>query len=121
MAKKDDLPIPYVDADKETIVTIASGQSQSSVLDGWGFSPIMILVPAAFTASNITFQVSKDGNTFYQLTDYVGTLISVPAEQGMAIPLDANNFGGIRFFRITTSAVQAADRIVDFCLIPLYK
>lgn len=121
MAKKDDLPVPFVDAAKETIVTIANGQSQSSVLDCWGFSPLMILLPSAFTASNITFQVSKDGSSFYQLTDYDGTTISVPGVQGTAIPLDANIFGGIRYFRITTSVVQTTDRIIDFCLIPLYK
>ena len=50
-------------------VTIQSGQSLSSVGDLAGLKIVGFAIPAAFTKSHLTFQVSWNGSDFYEMLD----------------------------------------------------
>ena len=70
-------------------VTIANGASLSSSIDLQDYVPVRIDMPAAWTAANLTIQVSNDDSTFVNLykagVEY--TISGVSTSQGMAIPL----------------------------------
>lgn len=51
-----------------------------------------IVLPAAWTAAALTFQVSLDGSTFYDLYDTAGSEISFTVTAGKALYLPASTF-----------------------------
>ena len=52
-------------------VTIANGASLSSVGALNGLKIVGFALPAAYTKSHLTFQLSWDGNTFYEMLDTI--------------------------------------------------
>lgn len=68
-------------------VTIAAGASLSNVLTPApaGANMVRIIMPQQWTAANLTFQVSTDGVTFYDLFDHNGAEIAVTVQAGVAI------------------------------------
>jgi hypothetical protein len=73
-------------------------------------------MPAAWTAANLTFQVSHDGgSTYADLFDQFGVEIQASATVDRVILLDTNLFLNVRYMKIRsgTSATpvnQAAER-----------
>jgi len=62
-----------------------------------------IIVPTGWTAANLTFQVSEDGVTFYELYNDTGTAISVtvPVTTGCALNLQHTTWGmGFNYIKI---------------------
>lgn len=102
--------------------TIANGESLSSPIDLGGKRLTHIAIPAAWTAANLTFQVSVDGRTFGDLYDAVGTEYTATvggASRTVLIPFA--DFIGAQFIKIrsgtTGSAVaQGAARELGLCL-----
>ena len=100
-------------------LTILNGASLSGALDLTisGGPPVGIQMPAAWTAANLTFQVSFDGTTYQDFYDSAGTEIAVTAAAARFIALDPTNYFGVRFVKIRsgTSGVpvnQLADRAI---------
>jgi hypothetical protein len=93
--------------------------------------PYLLVLPAAWTAANVTFQVSVDGTTFgglfagdagteaeYKLTT---TYTAASGSIVRAIPIDGNKFQGAAFVKVQsgvtgTTVNQGADRIVTIGL-----
>jgi len=95
-------------------VTIASGTALTDAINAPN-GVACIVMPAAWTAANLTFQVSTDGAAFADLYDATGTEYTVTAAAGRAILLPLADLLGIRFFRIrsgtaATPVNQAAAR-----------
>lgn len=102
------------------IATIANGTSLSAALDLTllGGAPVGIQMTAAWTAANLTYQVSADNTLFQDYFDSAGTEISTTAAAARFIRLTPADFAGIRFLKIRsgTSGVpvnQAADRALQ--------
>lgn len=103
-------------------VAITSGQSLSSALDlstsDQRCGRLMALVmPAAWTAATLTFQVSADGTDYFNLYDASGNQYEVDAAASQAIILPPGDFAGFRYLKIRsgtsgTPVVQAADRTI---------
>lgn len=98
-------------------VTIANGTSLSPAIDLAGHVLLGIVIPAAWTAANVTFQVSADGVTYGNYFDSTGTEITVIAAAGQYLQLSAATFVGVRFAKIRsgTNSVpvnQGSDRIL---------
>ncbi|MGC8807880.1 MAG: hypothetical protein ACP5QB_10130 [Thiomonas sp.] len=97
-------------------VTIGSGQSLSPAVElkpqgRAGFCTAAALVmPSAWTAADITFQASVDGQTFGDLFDDAGSEVVVKAAAGRVIAMASAYFWGIRWVRIRsgTSAAPVA-------------
>lgn len=110
-------PIVVAVADQVTALTasIPNGQSITANLDLGTSRLVRISTPAAWTAANLTFQVSADGATWVNLYDASGNeyTVTAAASRGIIIPL--SDFLGVRYIAIRsgTSAVpvpQGAQR-----------
>jgi hypothetical protein len=97
-------------------VTILSGASLSDIIAAGARVPIGIVMPAAWTAAALTFQVSADGGTTWNnLYDSDGTEVTVIAAAAHYIALDANTFVGINHLKVRSGTsgspvTQGADR-----------
>lgn len=104
-------------------VTIAGGASLSGAIDLATQRLAGIAMPAAWTAANLTFQASTDGETFNDLYDWLGGEYTVqvggPARH-LQLPLA--DFLGLRHLRIRSGTAaapvnQAASRTLTLVLV----
>lgn len=100
---------------------IANGASLSAAVDCEGAPPVAIVMPAAWTAADLTFQVSADGSTYSNLYDEnasTRTETTLKAAAADIIRLDPAKWGWVRYLKIRSgtagSAVnQAAERTLQ--------
>ena len=59
-----------------------------------------IVMPAAWTTANLTFQVSEDGSTYNDLYDQDGTEITITAAASRFIVLNTDNFWGFHYLKV---------------------
>lgn len=105
-----------------TGVTFAAGANTSSVLTCGGASPTGIFIPSTFTASNITFLVSKTPNgTFYPLTNFDGSAFAVAVTASTFVPLLPAMFNSLLYVQLQTSSNQVSATYVDFALCPIFQ
>lgn len=92
-------------------VTIAAGASLSSAANLGDKILCAILIPAAWTAAAITFQVSDDGGlTWFELYDAAGneeTVLAANVPAGGRIYLDSSDFGSVDFVKIRSGTLAA--------------
>ena len=69
-------------------VTIASGTSLSAAFSLGGASIGAIIMPAAWSAANLTLQVSYDGTTFYNVYDDQGNELVITASTSRVLLID---------------------------------
>jgi hypothetical protein len=103
---------------------IANAASLSRVIDLGGKRLAGIVMPSGWTAAALTFQVSPDGQNFFNLYDAFGTEVTVQAALSRAISLSAVDWLAFRFIKIRsgTSAVpvaQGAERILTLPVLVL--
>ena len=104
-------------------VVIAKGESLSVAYNLRGKIPVGIYMSGAWTAADLTFRVSPDGLTYYNLTPSAGEY-TVTTSAGVFVPLPAENFAGVNFIKVRsgTSAVPvnqgAARALVLMCAFP---
>lgn len=96
---------------------IAINESLSTAIDLADQRAARIAVPADWTAANLTFQVSVDGVTYYNLYDKDGTEYTVVAAASRSMILPLADWLGVRYVKVRsgTSAapvVQLAARIL---------
>jgi hypothetical protein len=107
---------------KDATVTIASGASLSGIIHCGAGVPVQILMPASWTAADITFQTSQSADgAFSDLYDESGNEVKVIANASRAIAVEGANFAGVRFLKLrsgtTGSAVnQDADRSITLVM-----
>jgi hypothetical protein len=92
-------------------VQIASGDSLSAaVFVGQGV-PVSIDLPASFTGTEITFQASRDNDTYLDLTDSSGGEVQVTVSASKSVALDAVYLAGAIYLKVRsgTSAVPTAE------------
>jgi hypothetical protein len=80
--------------------TIANGASLSGANDLAGAALIRILMPATWTAAVLTFSVSNDNATYYDLYDQFGVEMTGQAAASRAIILSPSDFIGWRYVKI---------------------
>ncbi len=100
-----------------TDFTIANAASLSAAVDLSGAGVLRILMPASWTAANVTFQVSQDNSTFYDLYDRSGNEVVVTAAASRAIIMVPSDFAGFRYLKIRsgtsgTPVAQGGSRTV---------
>lgn len=98
----------------DVTITVATDAKVSSPAHLAGRSLVGIILPAQWTASDLTFQVSSDGVTFYDL--YVNTgLYTYPTAglaAGAASMVEPELFFAWDYVQVRSVTDQAADRIV---------
>ncbi len=102
-------------------VTIVNATSLSAVLDLEGRTIAGVLMPAAWTAANLTFQgADLSAGTFADVNDNAGAEVAVTAAAAKMIT-GFSKLDGLRFIKVRsgTSAVpvnQLADRVLTLIL-----
>lgn len=92
-----------------TQVTINSGQTTSGDVVVPLYAAFGLVMPAAFTGTSITFEVSHDGTTYQPLYDRFNTQVSMTVAAGRSYDLPAELNVWSRW-RIVSSAAEAAAR-----------
>lgn len=92
-------------------VTIANAQSLSSMITLKGLSLVGILLPAAFTGTALTFEMSVDGTNFFPVSSGTdGDPLSYTVAQGSYAAINPQDFAGINFLKIQSGSTEAAAR-----------
>ena len=105
-------------------VVIESGESLSGAFDVRQYSQMGIIMPAARTAANLTFQASDEsGGTYCDVYTDAGDEVSVTAAASRAISIDLNSsaLASYQYLKIRsgttgTPVAQGADRTLKICL-----
>lgn len=97
----------------ETVtVTIANGQTISDGKDLAGSSLKTIVLPATFTGTEIYFQISDDGITYYDYYNIDNDRVKITTTANRAYGLGAIDFFSIRWLKIVSNTTEAADRVI---------
>jgi hypothetical protein len=104
-----------IDAIAVPISTDAPGLSAS--IDLVEKSPVGIKMPSAWTAGNLTFQVSFDNSAFGDMRDAAGGEYTVSADTDIFIVLDPKDFVAVQYLKIRsgisgTPVVQVDARVL---------
>ena len=68
--------------------TILAGQSLSGPLDCRSGAPLLLFIPAQWTSARISYQLSQDGVTYYDLYDRSAKEIAVNVRAGTVVRLN---------------------------------
>jgi hypothetical protein len=103
--------------------TIANGASLSGAIDLGQSRAARIVMPAAWTAADLTVQTSYDGVTYNNLYNSDGTEYTIKAAASRSILLSLVDFIGIRFLKLRsgtsgTPVNQGADRVLTVLTVP---
>lgn len=100
--------------------TIANTGSLSAAIQLGGRVPVGLIMPAAWTAASLTFQVSVDGSTYVDLYSLANPSAeyTLTVSTSRAIPLDAAVFAGAAYLKVRSgtsgaAVAQGGDRIVQ--------
>jgi hypothetical protein len=97
-------------------VTIANGQTVSGIVETRGEYPNMgLALPAAFTGTALSFEVSLDGSTFQGLYREDGSAVSVTVAPGRSYQLPVE-LAPWPYFRIVSSASEGAARTLKLAM-----
>jgi len=97
--------------------TIANGASLSDAIQADGSAVVGVVMPAAWTAANLTIQASADDTTYNNVYDELGTEKTIVASTDRYIPLNPADFLGANSIKVRSGTAgtpvnQAAARSV---------
>lgn len=91
--------------------------TQSNIISTGGLSLCGILMPAAFTGTAITFQMSIDGINFYPVYSTTsGTVLTYTVAASTYAAIDPVPFYGVSYLKLQSSNIQAALRVFNLAL-----
>ncbi len=91
-------------------LTIAISTTASTRVDGWRFAIFGLVMPAAFTGTAITFQVSADDAIYQDLYDATGTIKisqAVVASRSYDLPSELASWP---FWKVVSGTTEVAAR-----------
>jgi len=89
-------------------VAIMAGESLSAPLDCSVGEVAYVLMPGQWDGANLTFQVSSDGVTYWDLYDASGDEVMVGCKPGVAVRVRAG-LGGLGYLKIRSG--RSADPV----------
>ena len=102
-------PLPVKGRNPSTVAAqIASGQSLTGAIDLADGILARIVMPASWTAANLTFQTSNDGASFNDLHDENGNEVTVTAAASRAIRLSPADWVGVRHLKLRSGTSAGA-------------
>lgn len=94
---------------KRATATIANGQTVSDAIDISDTVALGLVMPAAFTGTTLTFQVSADNSTFQALYDSTNTQVSLTVAVSRSYDLPAE-LASWPFFKIVSGSAEGGAR-----------
>lgn len=97
----------------QTTTIASSGTTSAAVTMERNRVPLAVIMPAAFTGTAITFEVSVDGTTFQPLYNE-STLYSVTVSTSVArtYALSRQAMDGVKYVRIVSNGTEGALRTI---------
>ncbi len=92
--------------------TIANTATKSDVIDLKGATLKTIIMPAAFTGTVISFEISTDGTNFFPYYNVDDIEVDVTVTAGRAYGLAAIDFYSIQYLKIVSNASEGAKRLL---------
>lgn len=92
------------------IATIPSGQTTSNIINLQGATLKTIILPALFTGTQLFFQISINGSTFYDYYNIDNIKVSITCSQNRAYGLGAIDFYSIQYLKIVSGTTESANR-----------
>lgn len=99
--------------------TIANGATISDGIPLLSGTITGLILPAAFTGTALTFQVSQDGSTYTALYDSSNTAESMTVAQGRAYSVNPAVFAGWQYAKVVSNAAEGASRAVMLVVRPV--
>jgi len=93
-------------------VTISNGTTTSNAVDLQGRGLLAIILPAAFTGSAITFQISVNNSTFFAVYNTANSQLSMTVTQGRAYAFDPSDLLCARYLKLVSGSSEGADRVI---------
>lgn len=100
--------MPVASQSANTDVVIPINTALSGAVNLGGATLVGIVMPAAWTAANLTFQGSVDGVTYNEITDSAGTAVSVTAAAARYIPINPATLPGLQYVIVRSGTSGAA-------------
>ena len=100
---------------EEVTATIAISTTTSDAIDCLGKVLVGLIMPAAFTGTTLTIQVSMDKTTFQPFYNTSGSAVSITVGVDRHIGIVPADFAGARWFKLVGSS-QAAEREITVIL-----
>src|SRR5512138_135504 len=101
-------------------ITVATDSQVSAVIAISGCVPLKLVMPAAWTAADITLQDSEDGVTFQDVYDQYGSQVTLKVAQAQNIILDPSMMMGLGpYLKIRSTVAQASDRVITVVSRPI--
>ncbi len=93
-------------------VVIANTAQESEAINCGGMTLVGIMLPAAFTGTALTFEVSSTlAGTYVALKSTTsGTALSYTVAQGTYCAIDPKDFHGVQFLKIKSGSAEGAAR-----------
>lgn len=90
--------------------TIANTATESAAIDISGTTLVGFIIPATFQGTSISFQVSIDGATFYNLDDYQGNAVTVSGiTAGRAVNWQKSDLSPWQYLKLIAGLAQTSD------------
>ncbi len=86
--------------------SIAASASLSGAVPLGAGTPIVIEMPTAWDAANLTFQTSSNGTTFQDYYDSSGNEFTVVASASRNIKIEPSDFAGARHIKIRSGTAS---------------
>jgi hypothetical protein len=88
-------------------------------------SLVAILMPATWTAADLTFQASNDNTTFYNMVNTAGNEVTVTGPAASEwVAIDPADFVGVEYLKVRSGSsgaavAQGGDRVLTFLTRPV--
>jgi hypothetical protein len=111
-------------ADRKTFaVEIADTESLSEGVDLGNRTLGAILMPAAWSAADLTFEVSIDGENFFDLLDSEGSEVALTVAADDFLRLNVLDWSAIRYLKLRSGTsgspvAQEGDRTITLVTVP---
>lgn len=104
-------------------VTIANGASLSDVAALGGMTLVGIIMPATWTAADLTFQASHDNSTFNNVYDADDAEVTVEADASRYIQIAPTAYLGMNYLKVRSGTTgspvnQGGARSVILVVVP---
>lgn len=101
------------------VITIATSTTVSAAVDLGANTITGIQMPAAFTGTALTFQVSSDGSTYVPLYDASSTQYSMPVGPSRGYSIDPAVFAGWPYVKVVSGTTEVANRTITLLVRPV--
>jgi len=113
----DDYP-PIVEAVAATI-DISADDDLTAAVYLHGATWVATQFPAAFTGTNVSYEVSTDGANYFDLVDLAGDAVSQAHAASVQYPIDPAVTAGVQYVKVASDGSEGADRLFGIVVRPV--